>query len=366
MALSKGPRALAWAMLFVLLGAAYAETEEELYAALEKFVVSNGGQVRAKVGYNSQGYRGLFARELIKAGEPIVSVPGTCLINAGAVKGSPMTPTLILLREQLNPHSRMKPYLDVLPAADSVMGACTWDKSVWPLFESKHWENFFSGWQNFIHDSVTGDGNHRLEFTVEEVLGNVTGKLTLLDFKRACALVATRYVDFAPRGRLFMIPIFDMCNHRRGCQNHIRGTEDQKGVNFIAAQDIEEGEEICVGYGSMRDDYAVSHYGFLPDLEDPPRLLEIDHHQFNPQESTQHFTEELFNGTPEELEGELKRLKGIQATLKKNDDNAKATGSRPARGTSPETDMLLDMQARRRGAIDHQILRIQDLIAKAE
>jgi hypothetical protein len=31
--------------------------------------------------------------------------------------------------------------------------------------------------------------------------------------------------------------------------------------------------QVCYSYGKMRDDYAVVHYGFLPQLEDPPRLL---------------------------------------------------------------------------------------------
>lgn len=32
--------------------------------------------------------------------------------------------------------------------------------------------------------------------------------------------------------------------------------------------------QICYCYGAtIRDDYAVMHYGFLPALEDPPRLL---------------------------------------------------------------------------------------------
>lgn len=34
--------------------------------------------------------------------------------------------------------------------------------------------------------------------------------------------------------------------------------------------------QLCYSYSdTMRDDYAVMNYGFLPDLEDPPRLLQV-------------------------------------------------------------------------------------------
>ncbi len=39
--------------------------------------------------------------------------------------------------------------------------------------------------------------------------------------------------------------------------------------------------QICSNYiWHMRDDYALSHYGFVPDQETPPRLLMVDHHLF--------------------------------------------------------------------------------------
>jgi len=33
--------------------------------------------------------------------------------------------------------------------------------------------------------------------------------------------------------------------------------------------------QVCYSYGNIRDDHAAFHYGFMPPLESPPRLLAV-------------------------------------------------------------------------------------------
>lgn len=55
--------------------------------------------------------------------------------------------------------------------------------------------------------------------------------------------------------------------------------------------------QICFGYGSLRDDYAVIHYGFVPPEEDPPRLLAVDHPEFDEEKHNfNDLTDEPFEG----------------------------------------------------------------------
>lgn len=57
--------------------------------------------------------------------------------------------------------------------------------------------------------------------------------------------------------------------------------------------------QLCYSYGQLRDDYAVAHYGFLPALENPPRLSLVDHRDFKDGEQYSHDTppsEEEFVG----------------------------------------------------------------------
>ncbi|KAL6755639.1 hypothetical protein V8C86DRAFT_2672399 [Haematococcus lacustris] len=198
------------------------------------------------------------------------------------------------------------------------------------------------GWQGHMEAALNGEVNLHLEYTPREVLGNINGSLTLDDLKYACALSSTRYVSTNARQRLMMFPLFDLMNHQHQCLHFLSNYDEADEEQVIAGKDVEAGEELCYGYGTMRDDYAVMHYGFLPDLEDPPRLLEV--------------------GTEAELQAELSRQQTTLKTLQEEED----TDSRVVKGQDPVYDVLKELQWRRRNALRYEIKRLQEALQKTE
>ncbi len=54
----------------------------------------------------------------------------------------------------------------------------------------------------------------------------------------------------------------------------------------------------------------------------------------------------------EALKAEVERLKGVQAHLQQLDKEAARTKSRPKKGSDPVADMLVELQAYRRQAVE--------------
>ncbi|KXZ55873.1 hypothetical protein GPECTOR_2g1424 [Gonium pectorale] len=180
------------------------------------------------------------------------------------------------------------------------------------------------------------------EYTIREMVGNAT--VTLDDLKYACAIVNTRAVMRPGRNRMLLVPVFDMANHRPNCRHYLSEYRDDL-VYFLAGEDVAEGQEICYGYGDMRDDYAVAHYGFLPALEGPPRLAMVDRRDLDPKSRYSDdyaSNDEEFTGTTEEIEAELKRLVGIYKELRSTPD--------PLPPKPPGEDYVLQAERRRKGA----------------
>ncbi|KAL6752581.1 hypothetical protein V8C86DRAFT_2751589 [Haematococcus lacustris] len=329
---------------------------------LEAWVIAHGGMTKAEYGYNKRGFRGIFAKEAIKKGDPIMIIPASCSINVGSLTGSFLTPSLLLLRELRHPDSRFKPYLNIFPKRDEVVNACNLDKKYWHMLPTPLL-NMVQGWQGHMEAALNGEVNLHLEYTPREVLGNINGSLTLDDLKYACALSSTRYVSTNARQRLMMFPLFDLMNHQHQCLHFLSNYDEADEEQVIAGKDVEAGEELCYGYGTMRDDYAVMHYGFLPDLEDPPRLLELDHHQYDSSSMHQsNLSEERFEGTEAELQAELSRQQATLKTLQEEED----TDSRVVKGQDPVYDVLKELQWRRRNALRYEIKRLQEALQKTE
>eukprot|EP00197_Chlamydomonas_leiostraca_P010433 CAMPEP_0202863132 /NCGR_PEP_ID=MMETSP1391-20130828/3893_1 /ASSEMBLY_ACC=CAM_ASM_000867 /TAXON_ID=1034604 /ORGANISM="Chlamydomonas leiostraca, Strain SAG 11-49" /LENGTH=246 /DNA_ID=CAMNT_0049542733 /DNA_START=17 /DNA_END=757 /DNA_ORIENTATION=+ len=234
-----------------------------------------------------------------------------------------------------------------------------------PMLESDYWTQFVHSWQDYLAASLRGERNADAEWTIPEMLGNVNDTLTVDDLKYGCAISATRYVAVDKRQRLMMIPVYDMANHVRDCPHYISAYDDGDEVHIIAGTDVQPGDEICYSYGhTMRDDYAVMHYGFVPDLEDPPRLLQIDHHEFDPAKHHQEINTERFEGTPEEVRKELERQQKTLARLEQMDEARKGQ-DKPAPGTDYIHDTLTELQWRRRNALRYEVNRLKGALAAA-
>ncbi|GFR46874.1 hypothetical protein Agub_g8515 [Astrephomene gubernaculifera] len=331
--------------------------------ALFNWIRGLGGEVHAEVKVDSNGVRGLYATKAIATMENIAAIPSAAIINAGSFLESFSVPTLTVLREWKDPHSRFKPYIDTWPGPDAVLNSCNMAAKYAPMWKNEHWEKTALEWDSFLLSLHNGSMNVDLEYTVKEVVGNQP--VSLEDLRYACAISSTRYVSTTRRKRLLMAPVFDLANHERDCDNMLSTYEGEDFLYFIAAKDLQPGDEICYSYGALRDDYAVAHYGFLPRLEDPPRLSLVDHRDFKPDVPYSHDeppSEEPFVGTPEELRAELQRLRSIRNHITGTPD---ALPPQP-RGQDPIYDLLKDLEARRLNAIDYEMARIEGLLRGKE
>ncbi|KAG2498288.1 hypothetical protein HYH03_003549 [Edaphochlamys debaryana] len=265
------------------------------------------------------------------------------------------------LREyKLGNKSRYWPFIKSWPKPGEVVAGCCMDDKYDAMWKAPYWEAHHQGWRERLV-SLWHDSTQHLGATVKEALGKDV-EVTLEDVKYAAAITLTRFLSLpGSRGAMIMAPIFDLANHDRHCANTLEDfTADF--LYLIAGRDYEPGEEICYSYGDLRDDVAVSGYGFLPALEDPPRLAYVDHWQFEGLRDWHGIdTEDDFDGTPEELQAEMRRLEGIRADIL----------SMPDLVPKPEGDdyvwnMMKELEARRIAAIDYEVTRLKELLAGDE
>ncbi|KXZ55869.1 hypothetical protein GPECTOR_2g1420 [Gonium pectorale] len=326
-------------LLSVIIGRGSAQDLDAI-EGLFKWVRDLGGEVNAEVKQNSNGVRGLFATKDIPEGQYIASIPAAAIMNAGSLNDSFAVPTLITLRELKNPYSRFKPYVAIWPRPDEVINSCNFPTEYIGMLKMPYWEKNVNEWSEHIGHLLTGDLDAELEYTIKS---------------------STRYVLTHRRRRLLMAPIFDLANHDRSCTTYLTPYESGNMLHFVAGSDIKQGEEVCYSYGNMRDDYALIHYGFLPDLEDPPRLALVDHRDFKPDSPYTH--EEApddvpLEGEPEVLRAELQRLRNIHDELKATPDTMPP---RPP-GEDYLYDTLKELERRRLNALSNEIQRLSFLL----
>ncbi|KAJ9517544.1 hypothetical protein QJQ45_024967 [Haematococcus lacustris] len=236
------------------------------------------------------------------------------------------------------------------PDRTQVLNQCNMPEMYFPLLDSDILVSHILEHQNYLEAVLDGQVNAQMEFTVKEVLGNAT--VTLDDLKYACALSTTRYVTVEKRDRVMMIPIFDLSNHKRICPHTTTALDNGDEVSVLVGEDVEADTELCYSYNPhMRDDYGVLNYGFLPELEDPPRLLQIDHPAYNVTDPNKDLPEEPFSA--ESIDGyqqEMARLTELLQSLEQVDLAFNASAW-PAPGTDYIFDMLMGLRQRRRNAI---------------
>ncbi|PNH09942.1 hypothetical protein TSOC_003417 [Tetrabaena socialis] len=365
--------------LFFLGGSNHASAQPlDAIDNLFQWVRDLGGEINMEVRTNPSGVRGIFATKKVVETGYLASIPASAILNTGSLNDSFAVPTLTVLRELKDPHSRFKPYVDMWPKPDGLLNSCNLPEKYIGMWKSAHWEKNQKDWLYYLtalHEVragmlCTSDSSilsilsilliaAHTQYTIEEMVGNAT--VTLDDLKYCCAISSTRYVSTARRRRLLMAPIFDLANHERECLHTISSYETADFLHVVAGEDVEEGQEICYSYGSLRDDYAVAHYGFLPALEDPPRLALVDHWQFDPESPYSHDdppSEEPFEGTPEEMAAELARLRDIYTKLVKTPDTLPPT----PKGQDYMYDLLKALEARRLNALSYEITRLSNVL----
>ncbi|EFJ50972.1 hypothetical protein VOLCADRAFT_103616 [Volvox carteri f. nagariensis] len=331
---------------------------------LFKWVRDLGGEIHLEVKNNRHGVRGAFATKSFAENDVIAAIPSATIMNTGSFNESFAVPTLTVLRELKDPHSRFKPYVDMWPKPDELVNSCNMDLKYAPMWKSAYWEKNMRDWDLHLRALLAGELDADLEYTIKEMVGNA--EVTLDDLKYACAISSTRYVSSLRRRRLLMAPIFDLANHWRNCSSSLSAYETGDFLYFMAGENINAGDEVCYSYGSLRDDYAVAHYGFLPDLEDPPRLALVDTPDYNPNKPYSHDeppSEEPFDGTPAELRAEMERLQLIYNEIKATPDVLPPT----PKGQDYVYDLLKALEERRLNALAYEIRRIAGLLnVKAE
>ncbi|KAG2498286.1 hypothetical protein HYH03_003547 [Edaphochlamys debaryana] len=250
--------------------------------------------------------------------------------------------------------SRFKPYVDSWPKPSEVVAQPNMDLKYVSMWKSEHWEKAHRDWHAFLTSLWDGSMNPGLEWTVKEMVGDMP--ISLADIKYAVAIAGTRYVASAGRTRLLMAPIYDMANHARTCKNYLSQYDKSDFLHLYAGEDLEAGDEICYAYGALRDDYAAAIYGFLPALEDPPRLAYVDHWQYKyDQRYSVKFTEEPFDGTPEQVQVEIARLQAIQDKLRATPDSVPKPKHKDY-----VYDMLKELERRRLNALEYEIKRLRN------
>ncbi|KAJ9533641.1 hypothetical protein QJQ45_026725 [Haematococcus lacustris] len=229
-----------------------------------------------------------------------------------------LTGTLLVLRELFDPHSRFKPYIKARDMVRRILE-----------------------YQSYLGAVLEGHVNLQLEFTIKEMLGSAN--VTLDDLKYGCAV----------------IPIFDMSNHKRKCAHTTTALEGGDDVSVVIGEDVEADMELCYPYTpDMRDDHGVLNYGFLPDPEDPPRLLQVDHPEYSPSDSNKPLSEEPFEAdSADGYLSEMDRLTKLLDDIQQVDANFDEAAW-PASGTDYVFDMLMGLKQRRREAIRYEVARL--------
>ncbi|KAL6760603.1 hypothetical protein V8C86DRAFT_2551578 [Haematococcus lacustris] len=327
------------------------------FTELFQWVKDNGGMVNVAIKTNKDGVRGLFSTAPAKAGDFVATVNSACMINAGATTGNIMTGTLLVLRELFDPHSRFKPYIKTWPSRTQVLNQCNMPHEYFPLLDSPELVRRILEYQSYLGAVLEGHVNLQLEFTIKEMLGSAN--VTLDDLKYGCAVATTRYVTIEGRNRVMMIPIFDMSNHKRKCAHTTTALEGGDEVSVVIGEDVEADTELCYPYTpDMRDDHGVLNYGFLPDPEDPPRLLQVDHPEYSPSDSNKPLSEEPFEAdSADGYLSEMDRLTQLLDDLQQVDANFDEAAW-PAPGTDYVFDMLMGLKQRRREAIRYEVARL--------
>ncbi|KAG2484693.1 hypothetical protein HYH03_016522 [Edaphochlamys debaryana] len=255
----------------------------------------------------------------------------------------------------MHPNSRFKPYINTWPQPEEVVNQHNLDPQYWRMLKSPYWERELLKWLRSAQALAEGTWDPALPLTIPEAVGHVA--VSQADVEHVSAIIASRSLGVFGRNLSLLVPLVDMANHAPACPHYLSAYDGRRYLDLIAGAPIKAGQEVCYDYGDLRDDYAVAHYGFLPDLRgQPPRLSLVDHPGFDP--AARHTPNSLpdtpFAGSPAEVEREVGRLLQIHLAIT----------STPADLLPAETKgqwvygMLKELESRRLRAIEAEVTRL--------
>ena len=243
------------------------------WATLENWAKGNGMSWNSwKVG-EVNGIRGAVATRRIRAGEVIVRAPAEAVLLVGPGDECPLPPEFveakfwdemqnywnvrmalrILYEKRLGTASAWKPYIDVMPASFST--PLNWsDRELAelqfpPLVDELRVERAY-----FAHEA-------------DRLQKHMPDPVTQAEFFWALSCVGSRtftadFGDQTPPCEA-MCPIADMVNHNEASAPAFRWDDDSESFELFSPLALEEGEEVCISYGSVNNAHLLHYYGYV-------------------------------------------------------------------------------------------------------
>lgn len=222
---------------------------------------------------DSSGDRSAFARESIRSGDVVLSIPFGALIACPRARNSDIGKRIarsgvdlrseqsylaaFLLQEMLNPSSSYRPYLDTLPLAFPHV----------PLFFG---EDELAELKGSMTRFLIQHRRASLAEEYRNLCESVEGfsRFTPQQFVWARVAVITRTFGFAMDGRDTegLVPLADMLNHHPTRETRWSYDGKRKCFNVVAMRDFERGDAIHGHYGHKCNSRLFVNYGFA--LED--------------------------------------------------------------------------------------------------
>jgi hypothetical protein len=250
------------------------------------WALNNGARIPDHLVVRNDNYRGVFCTKDIPEGTEICYIPSNLLLSesvacesrigkavSAALEDSelirdPCSLEIIrlacfMVKEVQNEESFWKSYLEELPK--------TFDLPVcWTREEIKD----LLGNSPLEHATLT-----RLEWmdAVLEELKKHKIEISRSDFLWAYSAINSRVFpkkntstntqkNWLTVSDMCLFPVLDLLNHKRG--QKITWNMDEKGVSFVAGEDIKRGSEVFNNYGSKGNENFLLHYGFVLEEND--------------------------------------------------------------------------------------------------
>ncbi|GIL56131.1 hypothetical protein Vafri_11561 [Volvox africanus] len=337
---------------FTLISNAYTTNEEQ---SMLDWIKREGGEFKVTISRNSAGVRGVFTTENVRKGDLLILIPDHLVLSVQSVPAAEAAP--LLLKELHTPCSRLGPYLRILPNESQVLTGYNFpDEYIRYLADDQLESHVQRSFKRHCRSTFEGQNDEKMMMTIPEAIGQVN--ISLPYYEYVVSMLSSRTFSLRKEA-LSMVPLLDLLNHDVRDINQLDSSMKTQGVRLHAGKDFLKGEEVTITYGNMRSDELLLYYGFLDTVTSPPRLLAVDHRNFNPLEFGE-LVDEPLTGPEEDIHAEIARL---QRVLAKFENRLKDLG--PIPDTVPHLARLLrELHDQRRQAIHYELSRLQGLLGQ--